>query len=71
MFVSDAVEVEAESPEQAITILTKAGVQTKGEFAHTVIEEIVAAPSGGYRQETTADILGAVKADVAADGLKG
>lgn len=59
--VSDAIDVQADSPEQALAILTKAGIQSKGDFSHTVIEEVLPPPKQGYRQETSQDILAAVK----------
>lgn len=57
--VTDAIDVQASSPAEAQAILDKAGVQAKGEFSHTLIEEVIAAPKQGYRQETSEDILAA------------
>lgn len=59
--VTAAIDVEASSPEEAQQILSKAGVQAKGEFSHTAIEEVLKVPFTGYRVETTEDILGQAK----------
>lgn len=58
---SDAIEVEADSPEQAEALISKGGIEVKGEFAHTVIEEVLPPPREGYREETTRDVLGEKK----------
>jgi len=57
--VTDAIDVEASSPEEAQAILDKAGVEAKAQFSHTVIEEVREPPKQGYREETTADVIGA------------
>lgn len=62
LVVSDAVDIEADSPEAAIAILSKSGIQSKGEFSQTVIEEVLSPPKEGYRQETSQDLLATAKA---------
>lgn len=52
---TDAVELEAASPELAIALAEKAGAASTT-FSHTVVEEQRPAAQG-YRLETTADIL--------------
>lgn len=58
---TDAIEVEAASPEEAEALIQKAGVSAKSEFSHTEIEE-VAQDFRGYKETTTRDVLNAVKA---------
>ena len=57
---TDAVEVEADSPEQAEALIMKGGIEVKGDFSHTRIEE-VATKFSGYVEETTRDMLGEIK----------
>jgi hypothetical protein len=57
--ISDAIDVEASSPEEAVLILEKAGVEAKTEFLKTVIEEQIAPSKPGYREETGVDVIGA------------
>ena len=55
--VTDDIEVEAANPEEAKAIFSKAGVQMKTEFAHTVVEEVLDFPKEGYREETSFDLI--------------
>jgi hypothetical protein len=57
---TDVIEVEADTPEQAEVLIQKAGVQVRGDFSHTEIEE-VKGEFRGYKEVTTRDVLGAVK----------
>lgn len=70
---SHAIDVEASSPEEAVAIFQKAGVQVKGEFSHTVIEELIDPKVAGYREETTEDVIGAkaVAGDVVIGKVEG
>ena len=54
---SDAIEVEADSPEEAEARIAKEGIVVKGEFTHTRVEEIQKTPTTGYVLETTRDVL--------------
>lgn len=60
--VTAAIDVTAESPQAALALLQKDRVEAKGDFAHTVIEEL-ALPLLGYREQTSADLLGALTRD--------
>lgn len=58
---TDAIEVDADSPEQAEALIEKAGiVALAADFSHTEIEEMTP-KFDGYKETTSADILGPIK----------
>ena len=54
---TDAIEVEADSPEEAEALILKGGIEFKGDFSHTRVEEMQKTPFTGYVLETTRDVL--------------
>lgn len=68
LVVTDAIEVDAPSPQEAIALIAKSGITVKSEFAETRVEEVIPPPAIGYREVRSDDVLSAVKASRADAG---
>ena len=58
---TDFAQIEADSPEEARTLLNRGDITTSTSFKETIIEEVSVEDFRGFREQRTSDDIDVVK----------